>query len=176
MLPDSFTVFLEEYFRLPPCNQFDLSQVPHLQHLKVNIDVLQKLEDPLPWLTELLRTGVNSLRPKQMNSLQTIWVTYTVYLPAPYMDRSINTTIFGKWSEIDVILCGEGSVDLEGGIENEKCDSHAYDNLQSVRLEFMLENPIGFGVAPRFLKEMVLHSPRLESRNILTLNAFDTSR
>ncbi|KAF4610603.1 hypothetical protein D9613_006979 [Agrocybe pediades] len=163
---------LDEYFNLPPSNQFDLSQVQYLNHLEVNIDVLQKLEDPLPWLTTLLRTGINPTRSTQKNAIRTILITYSVYLPAPYMDRSINTTIFGRWREIDMILCGMSS---EGFLEDGQ-RSHAYGNLQSVCLEFMLENPIGSGVAPRFLREMILPSPGLRALDMLTVVAFDTSR
>lgn len=90
--------------------------------------------------------------------LHFIHVIYTLYLPAPYMDRSINTTIFNGWKEIDATLTGPEFRGLEG-----------------VRLEFSLENPIGFGVAPRFLKEVDLQSPGLEAAGLLVVEAFDTS-
>lgn len=85
------------------------------------------------------------------------------------MDRSINTNIFDRWADIDAILCGRDD-------EKDSQYSHAYDNLRNVRLEFALENPIGFGVAPRFLKEVVLDSPGLEEKDILLVGAFDTSK
>ena len=170
-----FIVDLQEYWKLPPSNQFDLSQVPHLRNLKVNIDVLQKLDDPLPWLSALLQTGINSLYPTRANAMRSIWIVYSLYLPAPYMDRSANTAIFDRWSEVDSILCGtEPGMDFEPGRSSKY--PHPYENLESVKLEFMLENPIGFGVAPRFLKEIVLESPGLEERNVLQINAFDTSK
>lgn len=170
-----FIVDLQEYWNLPRPNQFDLSQVPHLKNLKVNVDVLQKLDDPLPWLSALLQTGINSLYPTQANAVRSIWIVYALYLPAPYMDLSVNTTIFEQWSEVDAILCGtEPGMDFEPGRSSRY--PHPYESLESVKLEFMLENPIGFGVAPRFLKEIVLESPGLEERNILQINAFDTSK
>ena len=170
-----FIVDLQEYWTLPPPDQFDLSQVPRLRNLKVNIDVLQKLDDPLPWLSALLQTGINSLHTTWGNSVRSIWIVYSLYLPAPYMDRSVNTTIFDRWSDVDSILCGtEPGMDFEPGRSSKY--PHSYENLERVKLDFMLENPIGFGVAPRFLKEIVLESPGLEERNVLQINAFDTSK
>lgn len=92
------------------------------------------------------------------SALTDIWVVYTLYLPAPYMDRSVDTTIFKGWNEIDRVLAGPG-----------------YEALARVRLDFMLENPIGFGVAPRFLAEVDLQSPLLDARGLLTVDAYDTS-
>lgn len=74
------------------------------------------------------------------------------------MDRSLNTTIFSGWKEIDVTLTGMDFV-----------------HLQRVQLDFALENPIGFGIAPRFLREVFLESPGLEARKLLEVGAFDTS-
>lgn len=73
-----FIVDLQEYWNLPRPNQFDLSQVPHLKNLKVNVDVLQKLDDPLPWLSALLQTGINSLYPTQANAVRSIWIVCIV--------------------------------------------------------------------------------------------------
>ncbi|KDR80716.1 hypothetical protein GALMADRAFT_241132 [Galerina marginata CBS 339.88] len=168
-------VVLQDYWKPSAMGQFDLSRVPHLRNLKVNIDVLQQTDDPLQWLSALLLTGVDSSHPTRRNAIQTIWVVYSLYLPAPYMDRSANTTIFERWSDIDAILSGEEpSEDFDPGREDKHL--HAYENLENVKLDFMLENPIGFGVAPRFLKEVVLDSPRLEKRHVLRVNAFDTSK
>jgi hypothetical protein len=160
---------LKQYWKIPPSQQFDLVQVPNLRNLKVYIDVLQKGDDPLPWLSSVLQTGIDSIHPKRPNAIESIWVVYSLYLPAPYMDRSINTAIFDAWSEVDAILSGMGS-----GADFEVAS--AYESLKNVKLEFMLENPIGFGVAPRFLKDVVLDSPGLEKRDMLQINAFDTSK
>jgi len=100
--------------------------------------------------------------------MRSIWIVYGLY-------QSLNTTIFDRWSDIDSILCGtEPGMDFEPGRSSKY--PHPYENLESVKLEFMLENPIGFGVAPRFLKEIVLESPGLKERNILQINAFDISK
>lgn len=86
------------------------------------------------------------------------------------MDRYTYNGMFSKWSEIDTILCGEVAS------ESEREEGHGYTSLESVKLEFALENPIGFGVAPRFLNELVLESPALRSKGILHIHAFDTSK
>lgn len=88
------------------------------------------------------------------------------------MDRSTSVAIFDSWREIDAILCGGELTDAE-----EQNPKHgAYESLKTVTLDFMLENPIGFGIAPRFLKELVLESPGLERKDILRVHAFDTSK
>ena len=74
------------------------------------------------------------------------------------MDRLMNTKIFDEWRAVDMTL---------SGVE--------FGNLKQVKLDFMLENPLGFGIAPRFMKEMNLQSPLLEARNLLTVSAYDTS-
>ncbi|KAF8159464.1 hypothetical protein B0H34DRAFT_796708 [Crassisporium funariophilum] len=164
-------VDLQEHWVLPPSLRFDLSQLFRLQTLKVNIDVLQKMEDPLPWLCALLQTGISSSRS---NAIRNILIVYAIYLPAPYMDRSVNTTIFEMWRDIDAVLCGtEPGMDFQPG--RSALYEHAYEKLERVMLEFVLENPIGFDVAPRFMKEMVLDSPGLEERKILHIGASDTS-
>ncbi|PPQ67866.1 hypothetical protein CVT25_010305 [Psilocybe cyanescens] len=168
---DLLIVDLQEYWTLPDSQHFNLSQVPHLRNLKINIDVLQKMDDPLPWLGALLSTGKHASHPTRRNTVETIYIAYSIYLPAPYMDRSMNTAIFDRWREIDTILCGVESTHAES-----EGHAHAYETLKRVKLEFMLENPIGFGVAPRFLKELVLDSPGLERRDVLRVNAFDTSK
>ncbi|KAF8906275.1 hypothetical protein CPB84DRAFT_1960076 [Gymnopilus junonius] len=168
-------VDLKEYWNLAPEKHFDLSQVPHLRNLRVNIDVLQKLDDPLPWLSTVLRTGIDSERPTRINQVQTIWIIYSLYLPAPYMDRSVNTTIFDGWKEIDDILSGTAKLG-PGDDDAIQGSSHGYQNLEIVKLDFALENPIGFGVAPRFLKEVVLDSPGLGKKDVLRISASDTSK
>ncbi|PPQ64220.1 hypothetical protein CVT24_008596 [Panaeolus cyanescens] len=166
---------LQEYWKLPPSQQFDLTQVAHLRTLRINIDVLQKMDDPLPWVRAIVQSGVDTLRGNaRPNMMQKIHIVYALYLPAPYMDRSVNTTIFECWTDIDAVLCGH-----EPGTEydaEQEPKWHTYDNLEQVTLDFMLENPIGFGVAPRFLKEVVIDSPWLEEKRFLKINAFDTSK
>ncbi|KAH9479390.1 hypothetical protein JR316_0007980 [Psilocybe cubensis] len=168
-------VSLQGYWTLPDNQRFDLSQVPRLKNLKVNIDVLQKMDDPLPWLGALFRTGVDASLPTRLNKVESIWIVYSIYLPAPYMDRSANVAIFDKWRDIDRILSGESD-----SIEAEKQGiihiDGPYGNLNRVKLDFMLENPIGFGIAPRFMRELVLESPGLERKDILRVKAFDTSK
>lgn len=133
------------------------------------------MDDPLPWVRALLQSGVDTVRVNaRPNMIEKVHIAYSLYLPAPYMDRSVNTTIFECWSDIDAVLSGyDAGMGYEPG---QKPRWHAYDNLQQVSLDFMLENPIGFGVAPRFLKEVVLYSPRLEERGLIHINAFDTSK
>ncbi|CAA7266291.1 unnamed protein product [Cyclocybe aegerita] len=157
-------VYLKEYWSLPPFDKFNLSKVPRLRNLKVTVDVLQQMDDPLPWLCAVLRTGVDPTSPRTQNRIKNISITYSVYLPAPYMDRSINTTIFEGWREIDDVLGGGGQ------------EQHPYEELESVKLDFVLENPIGFGIAPRFLKELVLDSPLLREKGLLSIKAYDTSK
>ncbi|KAJ3502591.1 hypothetical protein NLJ89_g8816 [Agrocybe chaxingu] len=163
-LQPHFTVYLKEYWSLPPSDKFYLSKVPRLRKFKVAVDVLQQMDDPLPWLCAVLRTGVDPASPCTRNRIKNVSVTYAIYLPAPYMDRSINTTIFEGWREIDDVLGGGGQ------------EQHPYEELESVRLDFVLENPIGFGIAPRFLKELVLDSPRLREKGLLSIRAYDTSK
>ncbi|KAG6919633.1 hypothetical protein DXG01_003497 [Tephrocybe rancida] len=134
------TVDLVAYQRLPSSERLDLSHNPYIATLSVRIDVIQRQDDPLPWLNGLLSTFT---RP---NNLRKVHVVYGLYLPSPYMDRSVNTTIFANWQEIDATLTGP-----------------VFDSLEKVWLEFSLENPIGFDVAPRFLKEVDLKSPALQS-------------
>lgn len=74
------------------------------------------------------------------------------------MERSINTMIFDEWRSVDVTL-----------------SSLEFGNLKKVKLDFMLETPLGYGVAPRFMKGMNLRSPLLEASGLLTVTAFDTS-
>ena len=144
---------LQSYWPLLPSDRFDLGYNTHLRSLTVRIDVIQQQDDPLPWLNALFSTVSSP------NSLQSIHIVYSLYLPSPYMDRHVNTTIFSEWRHIDTTLAGP-----------------EFEHLKTVRLEFSLENPIGFDVAPRFLKEVDLVSPELERRGILLLEAFDTSR
>lgn len=125
------------------------------------------MEDPLPWLSALLATGADT----RQSMVKTISVLYSLYLPAPYMDRYTYNGIFSKWSDIDNILCGVVASESE-----RTTAEYGYKSLESVELEFALENPIGFGVAPRFLKELVLESPGLRSKGMLHIHAFDTSR
>lgn len=146
------TVDLQAYWALPPSDHIDLSHNPHLHTLEVKIDVIQRQDDPLPWLNALLSTVHTP------NAIRFINIVYSLYLPSPYMDRSVNTTIFNGWKDIDVTLTGMDFVHLE-----------------KVKLEFALENPIGFGIAPRFLKEVDLESPALEAGGLLEIGAFDTS-
>ncbi|KAG6899828.1 hypothetical protein C0993_006422 [Termitomyces sp. T159_Od127] len=110
-------------------------------------------DDPLPWLNSLFSTFTAP------NKLRKVDVVYSLYLPSPYMDRSMNTANFSTWQEIDATL-----------------SSPTFNSLEEVRLEFSLENPIGFGVAPRFLQEVNLPSPALRASHRLVVEAFDTSR
>ncbi|KAG6888300.1 hypothetical protein C0995_009299 [Termitomyces sp. Mi166 len=144
---------LVAYRELPLSERLDLSHNPYIIKLSVKIDVIQCKEDPLPWLNSLFSTFTAP------NKLRVVHVVYSLYLPSPYMDRSMNTMIFSKWQEIDATLTGP-----------------IFDSLKEVRLVFSLENPIGFGVAPRFLKEVDLPSPALRASNRLVVEAFDTSR
>ncbi|KAF8075343.1 hypothetical protein FPV67DRAFT_629796 [Lyophyllum atratum] len=144
---------LVAYQNSPSSERFDMSHNPNLRRLEVKIDVIQRQDDPLLWLNGLFSTFTTP------NALQHIYIVYSLYLPAPYMDRSVNTTIFSEWQQIDLTLTGP-----------------VFDSLKQVRLEFSLENPIGFGVAPRFLKEVDLKSPALRAGDILVVEAFDTSR
>jgi len=145
-------VDLVAYQTLPFSDRFDMSHNPYLRILEVKIDVIQRQDDPLPWLNALFMTFTSP------NTLQHVHILYGLYLPEPYMDRSVNTTIFSGWQDIDATLT-----------------SPVFDSLERVRLEFSLENPIGYGVAPRFLKEVDLESPALRAANILVVEAFDTS-
>ncbi|KAG5726669.1 hypothetical protein E4T56_gene4404 [Termitomyces sp. T112] len=144
---------LGSYQQLPLPGRFDLSHNLFITTLSVRIDVIQRQDDPLPWLNTLLSTFTAP------NKLRNIYVVYSLYLPSPYMDRSVNTSVFSNWQEIDTTLTGP-----------------TFDALEEVRLEFSLENPIGFGVAPRFLEEVDLQSPALRASNRLVVEAFDTSR
>ena len=148
----SDTVDLKAYFSLPPNERFDLSHNPQLHVLDLKIDVIQRQDDPLPWLDDLFLTV------KAPNSLEYINIVYALYLPAPYMDRSINTTIFDEWKGVDMTL-----------------SSMEFGMLKEVKLDFMLENPLGYGVAPRFMKEVDLPSPMLVASGLLAVGAFDTS-
>ncbi|KAG6835078.1 hypothetical protein H0H93_005039 [Arthromyces matolae] len=144
---------LPAYLNLPLSDRLDMSHNPYLNKLTVKIDVIQRQDDPLPWINGLFSTFTTP------NRLCNVHIVYSLYLPAPYMDRSVNTTIFAGWQEIDATLTGP-----------------VFEFLQQVRLEFSLENPIGFDVAPRFLNEVNLQSPLLRASNRLTIEAFDTSR
>ncbi|KAF8809461.1 hypothetical protein BYT27DRAFT_7187758 [Phlegmacium glaucopus] len=128
---------------------------------------IRPFSSSIPWLRTLLESGSSFSRP---NAIAKIWIIYSLYLPVPYMDHSLKTTIFDKWADIDALLCGTGNI-----FELGQYGSHAYERLQEVKLECMLENPIGIGVAPGLLKGMDLDSPELEKRGILSINAFDTS-
>lgn len=141
-------VNLKEYWSLPPSDRFNLSDNPHLHTLDLKIDVIQRQDDPLPWLNDLFLTV------KLPNNLQYINIVYAVYLPGPYMERSINTMIFDEWRSVDVTL-----------------SSLEFGNLKKVKLDFMLETPLGYGVAPRFMKGMNLRSPLLEASGLLTVTA-----
>ncbi|KAF9461180.1 hypothetical protein BDZ94DRAFT_855128 [Collybia nuda] len=143
---------LQEYWALPSSDHIDLSHNPHLHTLEIKFDVIQRQDDPLPWLNAVLFTV------RTPNALRYINIVYSLYLPSPYMDRSVNTTIFTGWRDIDVTLTGMDFVHLE-----------------KVKLHFALENPIGFGIAPRFLKEVDLKSPALLAAGLLEIGAFDTS-
>ncbi|KAF9038450.1 hypothetical protein BJ165DRAFT_1407612 [Panaeolus papilionaceus] len=166
---------LQDYWRMPPKDHFDLTQVVHLQDLKINVDVLQKMDDPLPWIGALVQSGVDTIRVNaRPNMIRNIHIAYALFLPAPYMDHSMNTAIFDCWTDIDAVLCGhDAGTEYEAGLQPKY---HAYDNLEQVKLDFILENPIGFGVAPRFLKDVVLSSPGLEAKGLIKINAFDTSK
>ncbi|KAG6840376.1 hypothetical protein C0991_007113 [Blastosporella zonata] len=144
---------LVAYQDIPSSERLDLSHNPYIQALTVRIDVMIRQDDPLPWLNELLTTFTTP------NNLRDVHIVYSLYLPSPYMDRSVNTTIFTKWLEIDATLTGP-----------------VFNSLDRVWLEFSLENPIGFDVAPRFLKEVDLQSPALRESDRLVVDAFDTSR
>lgn len=75
------------------------------------------------------------------------------------MDRPEELTTFETWLEIDATL-----------------SEPVFHALRRVRLHFSLENPLGFGVAPRFLNEVKLLSPALRAAGVLEIDAFDTSR
>lgn len=158
-------VDLEEYWKLPPKHQLNLSLVPYLQTLKVHIGILLKVEGALPWLKALLDSGSSFSRP---NAITKICITYTLHVPTSDNVSSLNTTIFDAWADIDALLCGTST-------ENEPGQnvSHAYERLKEVKLVFMLQNRIGFEVAPEFLKQLVLDSPGLEKRGIFSVDAFD---
>ncbi|RDB27750.1 hypothetical protein Hypma_003197 [Hypsizygus marmoreus] len=143
---------LQAYQALSSSEYFDMSYNPHLRTLDIKIDVIQRQDDPLSFLNTLFSTFTTP------NSLHDIYIVYSLYLPAPYMDRSMNTAIFNGWREIDSTLT-----------------SFVFQHLKSVKLEFSLENPIGFDVAPRFLKEVDLQSPALDASGIFVVDAFDTS-
>ncbi|GLB41425.1 hypothetical protein LshimejAT787_1000250 [Lyophyllum shimeji] len=145
-------VDLAAYQALPSSDRFDMSHNPYLRRLAVKFDVIQRQDDPLPWLNALFATFTTP------NILEYIHIVYSLYLPEPYMDRSANTTIFDGWQAIDATLARP-----------------VLQSLRQVKLEFSLENPIGYGVAPRFLEEVDLKSPRLRARNVLVVEAFDTS-
>ncbi|KAG6844378.1 hypothetical protein H0H87_007370, partial [Tephrocybe sp. NHM501043] len=132
---------LVAYQALQSTESLDLSHNPYVTTLTVRIDIIQRQDDPLPWLDGLFLTVTTP------NNLRNIHIVYSLYLPSPYMDRSVNTTIFTSWKDIDATLTGP-----------------VFESLERVWLEFSLENPIGFDVAPRFLKEVDLQSPALQAR------------
>lgn len=159
----SSVVDLEEYWKLPSQHQFNLSLIPHLQTLKVHIGVvLRKVDEALHWLKALLDSGSSSSRP---NAVVKIWIVYTIYLSTSY--RALKPIVLDKWVDIDALLCGNDT-----GKDSESGGSHAYERLKEVKLEFLLENLNGF--APKFLEQLVLDSPGLERRGILSINAFDS--
>lgn len=145
-------VDLQAYWSLAKTDRIDMSHNPRLHTLEIKIDVIQRQDDPLPWLHDLFSTF------ETPNALRRINIVYTLFLPSPYMDRSVNTTIFTGWNAIDATLSGP-----------------EFAHLTKVKLDFALENPIGYGIAPRFLKEVELPSPALRASGVLEMDAHDTS-
>jgi len=141
-------VDLEAYWSIP--DRLNIGHHPRLRSVEVKIDVLTHQHDPLPWLHALFSTV------ESYNCLEEIRLIYSIFLPSPYMDRPVRETEFRAWKDIDSLLA-----------------QASFSSLRHVRLGFALENPIGSGVAPRFLDQLTLHSPALESRGILSVDAWE---
>lgn len=75
------------------------------------------------------------------------------------MDQAYRTTAFANWEDIDEVIGSEGS----------------FCCLQYVKLEIVLENPVGFGLASRFITDFDLVSPRLRKRQLLQVAVFDAN-
>jgi hypothetical protein len=135
---------------MPKHDRINIGYNPCLRSLEVNIDGLTCQHDPLPWLHALFSTI------ESYNCLEEIRVVYFIYVPAPYMDRSVRETDLRRWKDFDNLL-----------------SQPTFSSLRRVRLSFALEDPVGGGVGPLVLNELMFRSPALESRGILFVDAWE---